>query len=469
MLAQLFVDFVNALPTPYHAVALVKAILDAAGFAELRESEEWTLEASGKYYVTRNNSLIVAFAVGGDYVPGGPIAMVGAHTDSPTLRLKPVLKRSASGFLQVGVECYGGGLWHTWFDRDLLVAGRVFVREGSRLVARLVKVPRPLLRIPTLAIHLTTERTKFEPNKETHLLPIVGQEHVHEEHAHEEHAHGCGPPPTPAQFSLIQLAVERHHEGLLEVVAGELGVTVEQIEDFELVLYDHQPLTLGGLHDEFIFLPRLDNLTLCYCAATALARASELLTGQHGVQMMALFDHEEIGSELPHGADLTFLPDVAARVSSARFGRTGDLPPSQVALAKSFLLLSDQAHGVHPNYADKHEKANCPELNKGPVIKVNANQRYATNGAGIVLLKRCADAGEVPLQLFVVKNDSPCGSTIGPILAGRLGVRTLDLGNPQLSMHSVRETGGALDIARLTVLFEHYWKRYAEWQADIVV
>ncbi|ODQ81580.1 hypothetical protein BABINDRAFT_159852 [Babjeviella inositovora NRRL Y-12698] len=469
--AQKFVNFVNVSPTPYHAVNNIKLALLHDGFTELSERTGWNaaLKPGQKYFVTRNNSSIIAFTVGGEYVAGNGIAVVGAHTDSPTLRLKPVSKKSSEGFIQVGVECYGGGLWHTWFDRDLSVAGRVFISDKQgNYVGKLVKIDKPILRIPTLAIHLSKEREKFEFNKEAKLVPIAGQQHIKAEQNDHEHS-SCGAKPTEEQFSSIKATVERHNEGLLELLATELDVAVSQIEDFELVLYDHQKSTLGGLHDEFIFSPRLDNLTSCFCATEGLLASTKTLDTDAGISMIALFDHEEIGSSSAQGADGTFLPDVLARLTAFDFatGAAGNF--KEQALSKSFLLSSDQAHGVHPNYADIHEAQNKPQLNRGPVIKINANQRYATNSAGIVLIKQMATAAEVPLQLFVVRNDSPCGSTIGPILASKLGMTTLDLGNPQLSMHSIRETGGTFDVERLTKLFGAYFGMYAELEPKVLV
>ncbi|RCK64239.1 Aspartyl aminopeptidase 4 [Candida viswanathii] len=473
--AQGFVDFVNASPTPYHAVDSVKCLLKDAGFEELVERHNWeqtaSLKKGGKYYVTRNGSSLIAFTIGGKFANGNGIAIVGAHTDSPCLRIKPISKKNAEGFIQVGVEQYGGLIAHSWFDRDLSVAGRVYVQEGDQYVPRLLKVDKPLLRISTLAIHLDREvNTKFEFNKETKLVPIAGQVSVDK---NESAPKTCADDPalkmTPEEFESVQSVVTRHSESLVQLIAKELDVTPQQIEDFELVLFDHQKSVLGGLNDEFIFSARLDNLVSCFTAARAIVDSASAVNDNAGISLISLFDHEEIGSRSAQGADSTFLPDVLQRLTRVDFDGQGSAGNYfHETMAKSFLLSSDMAHGVHPNYSDKYEAQNRPQLNMGPVIKINANQRYATNSPGIVLLKKVANIAQVPLQLFVVRNDSPCGSTIGPILAAKLGIRTLDLGNPQLSMHSIRETGGTFDIARLTDLFRSYFENYTDVDARIL-
>ncbi|KAK6202433.1 peptidase M18 [Scheffersomyces amazonensis] len=480
--AQGFVDFVNASPTPYHAVNSVKTILKKSGFKELSERSNWSnLEISkgGKYFVTRNGSSLIGFTVGEKFENGNGIAIVGAHTDSPCLRIKPVSSRTSEGFIQVGVEQYGGLIAHSWFDRDLSIAGRVYVNENDQFVPKLIKIDKPLLRIPTLAIHLDREvNTKFEFNKETKLVPIAGQTSIdkNEKAASAEEkksGHSCADDPelqlTPEQFVSVQTVIERHNKSLIELIARELKVEPTQIEDFELVLFDHQKSTIGGLNDEFIFSPRLDNLTSCYTAAVGLTESVEYLSKQRGIQLISLFDHEEIGSKSAQGADSTFLPDIIQRLTKVDFDNGGNSANYfHETMAKSFLLSSDMAHGVHPNYGDKYEAKNRPQLNAGPVIKINANQRYATNSPGIVLLKKVAESVKVPLQLFVVRNDSPCGSTIGPILAAKLGIRTLDLGNPQLSMHSIRETGGTYDIVKLTDLFKGFFEHYVDIDEKIL-
>ncbi|KAL8359655.1 hypothetical protein RB598_008160 [Gaeumannomyces tritici] len=493
-----FLDFVNASPTPYHAVATSASLLEAAGFQLIKERDSWgsSLKPGGKYYLTRNGSSIVAFAVGAKWRPGNPFAMVGAHTDSPCLRLKPVSKKTNVGFLQVGVECYGGGIWHSWFDRDLGVAGRALVKDADgNFAQRLVKVDRPILRIPTLAIHLDRS-TEFSPNKETQLFPIAGLV------AAELNRTGAGTDetaPAPdadaegADYQPLKQMTERHHPYIIEIVAKHVGVAPADVVDFELVLFDTQKACLGGLNDEFIFSARLDNLNMTFCAVRGLidsVSAPTSLEAETAIRLISCFDHEEIGSTSSQGANSNLLPTVIRRLCAVPPSRfVADDTPSEdnsyhnidgsesgeastafeQSLATSFLISADMAHSVHPNYAAKYESSHAPEMNKGTVIKVNANQRYATNSPGIVLLQEAAKVAGVPLQLFVVRNDSPCGSTIGPMLSAKTGIRTLDLGNPQLSMHSIRETGGTYDVEHSIRLFDAFLSSYSKLEAKILV
>ncbi|KAH6687402.1 aminopeptidase I zinc metalloprotease [Plectosphaerella plurivora] len=500
-LALDFVDFVEASPTPYHACAVASIALEEAGFTKIRERDAWgsALRPGGKYYLTRNGSSIVAFAIGRRWRPGNPVAMIGAHTDSPCLRIKPVSKKSNVGFLQVGVETYGGGIWHSWFDRDLSVAGRVLVKDAEgNFTQRLVKVDKPLLRIPTLAIHLDRS-TNFDPNKENELFPIAGLASAELNKT----ADGTSTPasvvladadPEDAStedFKPLKAMTERHHPHLLEVVASHADCAVSDIVDFELVLYDTQKPCLGGLNDEFIYSARLDNLNMTYCAIAGLIESvsePDALEDDASIRLVTCFDHEEIGSTSAHGANSNLLPAVLRRlsvlpaddnISETSYDDVNDAVSHleegiqstayEQTLARSFLVSADMAHSVHPNYAGKYEPSHQPAMNGGTVIKINANQRYATNSPGIVLLQECARLAGVPLQLFVVRNDSPCGSTIGPMLSAKLGVRTLDLGNPQLSMHSIRETGGTHDVEHAVKLFKSFYQQYAELEAKILV
>ncbi|EEH48083.1 uncharacterized protein PADG_04167 [Paracoccidioides brasiliensis Pb18] len=520
-----FLSFVNASPTPFHAVASASKRLVDAGFKEVKERDSWssTCKPGGKYYVTRNGSTIIAFAIGQKWKPGNSISMIGAHTDSPCLRIKPVSKRTADGFVQVGVETYGGGLWHTWFDRDLGVAGRVMVRNADESIeAKLVHINRPILRIPTLAIHLERQET-FSFNKETHLFPIAGlvaaelarkdkdpkaKEYLEIRSKEKKNNGNSGnngnDAASNATFSPLKPTMERHHPFLIELIASELSTTPHDIVDFELLLYDTQKACLGGLLDEFIFSARLDNLNMSFCAIMGLINSLAqpgALDKESSIRLVALFDDEEIGSRTAQGAFSNILTAILHRLSvlPAETSASAKAPPPDLStayeqsLSTSFLVSADMAHSVHPNYSVKYESDHKPEMNKGPVIKINANAFYATNSPGIVILQESArlagknhhddQAGStsatspssetplegVPLQLFVVRNDSSSGSTIGPMLSASLGVRTVDLGNPQLSMHSIREMGGSNDVGYAIRLFESYFEHYTELAGKILV
>ncbi|RDL40589.1 Zn-dependent exopeptidase [Venustampulla echinocandica] len=495
-----FIDFVNASPTPYHAVHSAIQRLSAAGFEEIKERDSWssTLVPGGKYYLTRNGSSIVAFGIGKKWKPGNPIAMIGAHTDSPCLRLKPVSKKTGAGFMQIGVETYGGGIWHTWFDRDLSIAGRAMVKDGNgNYIQKLVKVDRPILRIPTLAIHLH-RAANFEPNKETELFPIAGLVAAEVNRTGGKPAADQETEGNDESFRPLKVLSDRHHPYVVEIIAEHAGVDVEDVVDFEMVLYDTQKACLGGINNELIFSARLDNLGMTYCAVEGLIESlssPEALDDESSIRLVTCFDHEEIGSTSAHGAASNLLPAVLRRLavlpshqssgsdkSYEKISKDDEVDIStayEQSLATSFLISADMAHSINPNYTQKYEADHRPEMNQGTVIKVNANQRYATNSPGIVLLQEVArranpsqdstTSSGVPLQLFVVRNDSPCGSTIGPMLSAALGTRTLDLGNPQLAMHSIRECGGAYDVEHGVRLFESFFEHFSELEAKILV
>jgi aspartyl aminopeptidase len=499
-------NFANAI-SAYHAVYSAVQRLSEAGFQEIKERDSWSssLQAGGKYYLTRNGSSIVAFGIGKKWKAGNPIAMVGAHTDSCTLRLKPVSKKSGLGFMQVGVETYGGGKWHTWFDRDLSIAGRAMVRDGKgNIVQKLVKIDRPILRIPTLAIHLD-RGSAFDPNKETELFPIAGLVEAElnrsgkkGEKSSEDEKISALEKEDKGEFQPLKNMTERHHPYVVELIAEHAGAEVEDLVDFEVMLYDTQKACLGGLNNELIFSARLDNLGMTYCAVEGIIQSVSSpsdLDNESSIRLIACFDHEEVGSTSAQGAASNLLPAVLRRLSVlpsyhdvtsdnsyVKVPREADLDSStayEQTLSTSFLVSADMAHSVNPNYSSKYESDHRPEMNQGTVIKINANQRYATNSPGIVLLQEAARGAKptrdfpasagVPLQLFVVRNDSSCGSTIGPMLAAALGTRTIDVGNAQLSMHSIRETGGTYDVEHGVRLFESFFEHFTELEAKILV
>ena len=407
--AKKFLSFVNESRSPYHAVHNVKERLWKAGFSQIPERHDWgsLCKPGGKYFVTRNSSSIIAFAIGKKWRPGDPIAAVGAHTDSPCLRVKPHSKRLSEGYLQVGVETYGGGLWHTWFDRDLSLAGRVMVRtKEGEFHQKLVDLDSPILRIPSLAIHLERQE-KFEFNKEMQLLPIAG---VAEAELNQSSTNGNaeGDDNENKAFSPMKAITERHHPAIMQLIAGECKCAVDEIEDFELVLYDFDKARLGGVNSDLVFSPRLDNLEMTYCSMEGLIQASSSKTFEEdgSIYLISLFDHEEVGSSSAQGADSNMLPTVMRRLCSLKVDKSIEPSPTafEQTASRSFILSADMAHAVHPNYAFKHESSHRPVLNGGPVVKINANQRYMTNSPGMVLLKEVARRSEVPLQMFVSSN-----------------------------------------------------------------
>jgi len=446
--AERLMRFIDHSPEPFHVVESVIDSLRAQGFEGLREEDNWVLKPGGKYYFTRNRSSILAFALGGKYSPheGNAFKVIGAHTDSPTLKIKPRSKRpTAAGLCQVSVETYGGGLWHTWFDRDLSLAGRVIVREGSGFKSRLVKCNKAVLRVPNLAIHLRTqaERDSFTVNKEDHVQPILC----------EEVAKALSTPSDKDEEN-DQWASEQQPE-LLQLLAKELSVEMGDILDFELSVYDLQKASFSGANDEFVVSSRIDNLASCFTALESLNEyaASDAMKEDTEVSVIALFDHEEVGSESNPGAGSNLMGECVRRICSAF--QCSDLSSS---IAKSLVLSVDMAHALHPNYLGKHDKQHSPMLNRGVVIKHNSNQRYATNGETAFIIRELARGEGVPVQEFIVRNDCPCGTTIGPIISSNTGMRAIDLGMPQLSMHSIREMMGASDLTFATRLFTSFFQ-----------
>jgi aspartyl aminopeptidase len=344
-----------------------------------------------------------------------------------------------------------------------------------------------VLRIPTLAIHLERKET-FDFNKETQLFPIAGLVSAELNRTKDQVVDAS---KDDGAKKSIKAATERHHPYLVELIASEIDAKPSEILDFELILFDTQKSCLGGMLEEFVYSPRLDNLEMSFCSVRGLiesVRSETAVDNDSAIRLIALFDHEEVGSTSAQGADSNTLPAIIRRLSvlpaedfgsEKSYNKVGnDLDIStafEQSLSTSFLLSADMAHSVHPNYSHKYEADHKPHLNEGPVVKINANQRYATNSPGIVLLQEIAekaaeDGGDVvPLQLFVVRNDSSCGSTIGPMLSSNLGTRTLDLGNPQLSMHSCRETGGTQDIGHAIRLFSSFFDHYSTLAPTIFV
>lgn len=418
--------FLRRSPTPFHATAGMGAMLDAAGFARLDEADAWSLERGGRYYVTRNDSALIAFRTGRAALSEHGVRLAGAHTDSPCLRLKPAPALRRRGYAQLDVEVYGGALYAPWFDRDLSIAGRVeFMAGDGALGTALVDLERPVAWIPSLAIHLNrsvhTGRT-INPQKE--LPPLVLQ------------------PEDGSAFVFddwLLGEVRRRHRDAAKVLAHELS------------LYDTQPPALVGMEEQFIASARLDNLLSCFVGCRALIGA-----GDDFAALLVCSDHEEVGSVSAAGAQGTFLRSVLERMAAAE--EPG--PEAMERMVRRSALLSvDNAHGAHPNYPERHDEGHRPLLNRGPVIKVNASQRYASGSRSAALFRAaCAKAG-VDCQHFAMRSDMACGSTIGPIAAAGLGIDTVDVGAATFAMHSARELAGAADTAALAKAVAAWFSR----------
>ncbi len=403
--------FLAAGTSPYHAVAEVAARLDASGFTRVDLADGWSQPGLG--YVVRGGA-IIAWAMAPATEPWTPIRLVGAHTDSPNLRLKPHPDLHSAGWAQLGVEVYGGALWNSWLDRDLGLSGRLAVADGpDRVREVLVRVDEPLARIPQLAIHLdrNVNETGLKLNPQVHLTPVWG----------------AGPAARTDMIAFL---------------AGRAGVIPDQVLGWDVMLHDLTPPSRLGGFAELVSSARLDNLVSCWAATRALVDAAAAGVEPRYVAVVSLFDHEEVGSNTATGADGALLEQVLERLVTARGGVRDDLLR---AYAGSVCVSADMAHATHPNYPERHDAAHPVVIGGGPVVKVNANQRYATDATtSAIFVQACEKAG-VPHQSFVSRNDQPCGSTIGPLTAARLGIATVDVGVPQLSMHSARELCGAED------------------------
>ncbi|WP_300667120.1 M18 family aminopeptidase [Desulfoluna sp.] len=404
--------FLGTSPTPFHAVASLVHLLEAEGFQRLHEKDRWTLQPESRYVVTRNDSSLIAFTTGRRPFCETGLAMGGAHTDSPCLKVKPVAEMENGGGARLGVEVYGSPLLTTWFDRDLSLAGRITTLDnsGNRPGVRhtLIDMKRPVAIIPNLAIHLDREANKNrQVNPQTELPPLIAM-------------------PGGLSGTLETLLRK-------ELTNQEIEVAPEAVLEFELSFYDTQLPALTGYNQEFITGARIDNLLSCFALARALARS----TGESPA-LMVLNDHEEVGSQTPSGASGNFLVQVLERLIP-------DPEERAMASSRSLMISSDNAHALHPAHPGKYDPAHSPRLNQGPAIKYNANQRYATSSTTAAYFKEICRRNEVPVQAFAMRNDMPCGSTIGPITAAITGIPTLDVGVPMLAMHSIRETAGCED------------------------
>ncbi|MEU6317317.1 M18 family aminopeptidase [Streptomyces sp. NPDC047009] len=402
-------SFLAASPSPYHAVANTAERLEKAGFRQVAETDAWDGTSGGKYVL--RGGAIVAWYVPEGADPHTPFRILGAHTDSPNLRVKPRPDSGAHGWRQVAVEIYGGPLLNSWLDRDLGLAGRLSLRDGS---TRLVNIDRPLLRVPQLAVHLdrsvSTEGLKLD--KQRHLQPIWG------------------------------LSDDVRDGDLIAFLEEELGLAAGEVAGWDLMTHSVEPPSYLGRDKELVAGPRMDNLLSVHAAAAALAAVATSDVALSYIPVLVAFDHEENGSQSDTGADGPLLGSVLER---SVFARGGSFEDRARAFAGSICLSSDTGHAVHPNYAERHDPTHHPRAGGGPILKVNVNNRYATDGSGRAIFAAACDKAGVPFQSFVSNNSMPCGTTIGPITAARHGIKTVDIGAAIISMHSARELCAADD------------------------
>ena len=414
-----FLDFIAASPSSYHAAEEVARQLIDVGFSRQEETDEWSAAPGG--HVMVRGGAVMAWYVPEGAGPDSGFRIIGSHTDSPGLALKPTPDFDSAGWQQVAVEVYGGVLLHSWFDRELTVGGQVMTKDGTRHLVN----TGPLLRLPSLAIHLY-RKDEFKPDRQRHMQPVLS----------------VGTPGT----------------SVLGVVGKQLGISPEDIASFNLITADAQRGAVFGAGEKLIAAGRMDNLSSVHASLRALISAAEQASvadnsSHNDILVMAAFDHEEVGSSSRYGAGGPILGDVLTRTARA-LGATEEQRFQM--FARSSCVSADAAHSVHPNYAEKHDPTHHPIIGQGPVTKINGNQRYASDAQTVSLWEDACRRADVPFQRFVGNNDVPCGSTIGPISATRLGIPTVDVGVPMLSMHSARELVGERDQLWLGQALEAY-------------
>ena len=417
------IDFIDESPSPWHAVANAEKRLLANGYSRLLEGERWRLESGGRYYVVRGASL-VAFVLGSAQLVEQGLRIVGAHTDSPGLRLKPRPVLAGDGLMRLAVEVYGGPILATFADRDLGLAGRVVLRSGSKQETRLVRFDQPLLRLPNLAIHMNREVNEkgLKFNKQTELALTLG----------------------------LLKEGEDAEVRFRKLLSDAAGADAADILSFDLVAFDMQKGCLWGAEEEFIADSQLDNLASTHAALSALIDTEE----PKATCMVALFDHEEVGSESATGAGGSFIVDMFSRIV---FHAGLDDEDKRRAISQSFFISAEMAHAYNPNFPASYEPGHKVMVNGGPVIKTNVNQRYASDAESAARFMRCCEIASVPYQQYAHRSDLGCGSTIGPTVAAQLGISSVDVGSAMWAMHSARESAGVQDhthmIAALTAAF----------------
>lgn len=463
-----FLDFISENPTVFHAVNAVGKLLEFhGGFTRLSERDSWTkLEKGGKYFVERNKSSLIAFTVGKNYKPGNGASIVATHIDALTTRLKPLSELpTKAGYVQLGVAPYAGALNGTWWDRDLGIGGRVLVKnsETGKIDQELVKLDWPIARIPTLAPHFGQAAHMDGANKETEMVPIIGLDY-------------SDPPDTAQgerQLSVLGGAgsfTSTQPPRLVKAIAGELKIqNVSQIVGWELELFDTQAAQLGGIDKEFIFAGRVDDKLMSFAAIAALT-ASEADASDSSLKVVGCFDDEEIGSLLRQGAHSNLLPSTLSRICEA-LAEPGEIcGPDLISqmYANSFLISADVSHAVNPNFLGSYLAKHAPRLNVGMAIQADPNGHTTTDSVSSAFLQRVADKCGSKLQVFQIRNDSRSGGTVGPMLSSAMGMRAIDAGLPQLSMHSIRATIGSKDpglgVQLLKGFFDHFEEVDAEFR-----
>ncbi|WP_202708951.1 M18 family aminopeptidase [Sporosalibacterium faouarense] len=424
--AEELIDFIYDSPSSFHAVKNTKSILTNKGFNELKLRGKWKIEKGGKYFVTKNDSALIAFVVGNGEIEEEGFKLIAGHTDAPGFSIKPNPEMTENGYLKLNTEVYGGPILNTWMDRPLSIAGRVSLKTDNLLYpeSRLVNIEKPILIIPNIAIHMNKKLNEgIELNKQKDTIPMLG---------------------------LISEEFEKENF-LIKLLAEELQVNVEDIIDFDLNLYEYEKGCIIGLNNEFISTGKLDDLAMVHAGITALVDSEPV----KATNVMICFDNEEIGSRTKQGAGSPMVRNILERIVNA-LGK--DKEDFYRALYSSFIISADMAHPVHPNAPEKHDPVNRPRINQGPIIKINANQAYTTDSDSNTVYEMVCKKAGVPVQKFVNRSDVRGGSTIGPISSTQMDIRSVDIGNPMLAMHSIRELGGVLDHYYIRKSFDEFFK-----------
>jgi aspartyl aminopeptidase len=425
-LAKELIDFIYESPTAFQAVDSIKKVLSIHSFTELKEEDSWSLSKGSKYFVTKNDSALIAFVIGEGEIEKEGFKIIGAHTDSPAFRIKPMPEMLSEGqYVKLNTEVYGGPILNTWLDRPLAVAGRVILKSDNVLEPKSVNINlnKPLLIIPNLAIHMNRNvNAGIELNKQKDMLPMLG---------------------------MVNETLEKD-KYLLSLLAEELKVKIEDILDFDLFLYEFEKGCIMGIQNEFISSSRLDDLAMVHAALKGICEGNP----KSGINVAAFFDNEEIGSTTKQGADSPLLAHVLERIIIALGKGREDYFR---AVSKSFMISADLAHAVHPNSSEKHDPVIKPMLNKGPVIKISAAQKYTTDSNSSAVYEQICNKAGVPVQKFVNRSDMAGGSTIGPISSSHVNMRSVDIGTPILAMHSIRELAGTQDHMYIVKSFKEFY------------
>lgn len=425
--AKNLLNYIYDSPTAFNAVKTSKELLDNNGFKELKMTEKWELQINGRYYITKNSSAIIAFVVNSQNIEEQGFRIIGSHSDSPSFRIKPKAEMvSENSYLKLNTECYGGPILNTWLDRPLAIAGRV-VTKGEDILnpkEEIININKPLCIIPNIAIHMNrTVNEGYALNKQKDMLPLVG---------------------------LINESLEKDNFLINEIVK-ELDVKKENIIDFDLFLYEYEKGSLIGPNEEFISSSRLDNLSMAHASLYGLIDSQN----NKGINIVSVFDNEEVGSSTKQGADSNMMLNMLERISIA-LGKNRD--EFLRSLYSSFMISADLAHAVHPNMGEKHDPTNRPVMGKGPVIKINANQSYTSDAHSVSVYKMICNEIDIPYQEFVNRSDERGGSTIGPISSTHIDIPSVDVGSPILAMHSIRELASVEDHYSIYRTFKRFYE-----------